>query len=173
MKATQRRQTIIEILGKTSQAISASQLAHQLGVSRQVIVGDVALLRANNQDIFSTPRGYLLANNLMSHDYKGKLVCCHSLEETQDELKLIVENGGRILDVEIEHPVYGMLTAALNISTIEDVLNFAEKMDSSSATLLSSLTQGIHLHTIACPSKDIFDTIKEALDNRGYLMKEE
>ena len=78
-----------------------------------------------------------------------------------------------VLDVEIEHPVYGMLTASLNLRTREDVADFMEKMHTSQAQLLSSLTQGIHLHTISCPSSQVFEEIRQALASRGYLYSQD
>ena len=173
MKANQRRQEILDRLKQASQPISASQLAAQFEVSRQVIVGDVALLRASNHDILSTPRGYLLSDNLTTHHYKGKLACCHSSQDTEAELLLIIRKGGMVLDVEIEHPIYGMLTAALNIKSKEDVADFIQKMQTSKASLLSTLTQGIHLHTISCPSSQVFEEIRQALASRGYLYSQD
>ena len=173
MKASQRREHILVLLSQSSQPISASQLASQLKVSRQVIVGDVALLRAGSHDILSTPKGYCLAQQHFNHPFKSRLVCCHGEKDTEDELRLIIDKGGVVLDVEIEHPVYGMLTATLNIKTREDVTDFMKKMQSSKAQLLSSLTQGIHLHTISCPSKETFEEIKQALASHGYLYNQE
>ncbi|WP_373712776.1 transcription repressor NadR [Streptococcus sp.] len=173
MKANQRRQEILDRLKQASQPISASQLAAQFEVSRQVIVGDVALLRASNHDILSTPKGYCLAKEQTNHSFKGRLVCSHRPEDTEDELLLILDKGGMVLDVEIEHPVYGMLTAALNLKTKEDVVDFMKKMHSSQAQLLSSLTQGIHLHTISCPSSHVFEEIRQALTSRGYLYRQD
>ena len=170
MKAAERRLKIIDELVKTQVPISASQLAGELGVSRQIIVGDVALLRANNHDILSTPKGYLLSQALFSHQFIGKIACQHDVLETKKELDIIVDKGGIIVDVEIEHPVYGMLTAPLNIKTQEDVTNFMTKIEQSQAVLLSSLTQGIHIHTLSCHSKEIFEDIKSTLSKEGLLL---
>ena len=117
MKAKERRQAILERLEKTQVPISAGYLAKELGVSRQIIVGDIALLRAENHDIMATHRGYLLAERLQvpKSFYHGKLVCKHGPKEVRLELETIVKNGGKILDVEVEHPIYGMITAPLNI----------------------------------------------------------
>ena len=111
MKAAERRQKIIDILSQTQVPISASSLASRLGVSRQIIVGDVALLRAANHDVISTPKGYVMSQALYSHQFIGKIACQHGPERTKEELDSIVANGGIVVDVEVEHPVYGMLTA--------------------------------------------------------------
>lgn len=171
MKAAERRQKIIDILNQTQVPISASVLAGQLGVSRQIIVGDVALLRAANHDVISTPRGYVLSQALYSHQFIGKIACQHGPEHTKEELESVILKGGIMVDVEVEHPIYGMLTAPLNIKSQEDIDNFMEKVEHSNATLLSSLTDGIHTHTLSCHSKDEFEEIKSDLSDKGLLLK--
>ncbi|KUE91252.1 DNA-binding protein [Streptococcus equinus] len=171
MKAAERRQKIIDILNQTQVPISASVLAGQLGVSRQIIVGDVALLRAANHDVISTPRGYVLSQALYSHQFIGKIACQHGPEHTKVELESVISKGGIMVDVEVEHPIYGMLTAPLNIKSQEDIDNFMEKVEHSNATLLSSLTDGIHTHTLSCHSKDEFEEIKSDLSDKGLLLK--
>lgn len=171
MKAAERRQKIIDILNQTQVPISASVLAGQLGVSRQIIVGDVALLRAANHDVISTPRGYVLSQALYSHQFIGKIACQHGPEHTKEELESVISKGAIMVDVEVEHPIYGMLTAPLNIKSQEDIDNFMEKVEHSNATLLSSLTDGIHTHTLSCHSKDEFEEIKSDLSDKGLLLK--
>lgn len=171
MKAAERRQKIIDILSQTQVPISASTLASQLGVSRQIIVGDVALLRAANHDVISTPKGYVLSQALYSHQFIGKIACQHGPERTKEELDCVVSKGGIMVDVEVEHLVYGMLTAPLNIKSKEDIDNFVDKVEHSNATLLSSLTEGIHTHTLSCHSKDEFEEIKALLSDKGILLK--
>lgn len=171
MKAAERRQKIIDILSQTQVPISASSLASRLGVSRQIIVGDVALLRAANHDVISTPKGYVMSQALYSHQFIGKIACQHGPERTKEELDSIVAKGGIVVDVEVEHPVYGMLTAPLDIRSNEDIANFMDKVEHSNATLLSSLTHGIHTHTLSCHSKDDFEDIKELLLDKGLLLK--
>ena len=46
MNAAQRRERILTRLNSAGAPLSASTLAAELGVSRQIVVGDVALLRA-------------------------------------------------------------------------------------------------------------------------------
>ncbi|CRH91524.1 Predicted small molecule binding protein (contains 3H domain) [Chlamydia trachomatis] len=173
MKATKRRQLIIDYLSNANRPISASYLAKHFSVSRQIIVGDIALLRAENHDILSTHRGYLLSPTKNSHAFLGKVVCSHQSLDTEKEMLLIVNQGGSILDVQVEHPIYGMLTAVLNIETREDVYHFIKEMKNSNATLLSSLTQGLHLHTISCASKNQFEEIKKSLAAAHLLWNEE
>ena len=60
MNGEDRREKIINILRSSSTPVAGVALAKELNVSRQVIVQDVALLRANGTAIFSTNRGYVL-----------------------------------------------------------------------------------------------------------------
>ncbi|MGT2771627.1 transcription repressor NadR [Streptococcus marimammalium] len=172
MKASQRRDQIVTILKESTSPISATKLAKELGVSRQVIVGDIALLRASNIDIMATHRGYLMVNNLpkLKAQYIKKIACQHSEEELVKELEIIVSGGGQILDVEIEHPLYGILTATLNIVTKDDIEYFTQQVKENQGTLLSHLTNGIHNHTISCPSKEMCDKILEQLKKENILL---
>ncbi|VTS31979.1 transcriptional regulator [Streptococcus pseudoporcinus] len=169
MKADERRKTILEILEANQEPCSASQLAKKLEVSRQVIVGDIALLRALQNDIISTPKGYIMRQSLYSSDYTARLVCQHQNDQTFQELSIIVAHGGIISTVEVEHPLYGMLTAPLNIKSQQDILDFMAKVDYSHAELLSSLTNGLHSHLVSCPDQRSFEKIKEELSAVGIL----
>lgn len=169
MKATDRRKTIIQILTNTHTPISATTIANQLKVSRQIIVGDVALLRAAGYEINATPKGYLLNENTSSDTrFIGKIACQHAPEDTTKELYLIVDHGGEIVDVIIEHPIYGELLGRLNLTSRYDVDEFMEKVTESHVELLSSLTEGVHLHTIACKDKNTFKQIKKSLTEAGF-----
>ncbi len=168
MKVEERLENILTALEETSEPIVARKLAEKFSVSRQVIVGDIALLRAAGQDILSTPKGYLLNRQLASEITK-KYVCKHSIEETVDEITTIVENGGKILDVAIDHPVYGELTGTLNIFTQADADHFNEKVKKGETSLLSELTEGVHIHTIAAATMEQLATIETKLREKGYL----
>ncbi|MCR8967081.1 transcription repressor NadR [Streptococcus zalophi] len=172
MKASQRRDQIVAILKENPSPISATKLAKELGVSRQVIVGDIALLRASNIDIMATHRGYLLVNNLPKPkaQYIKKIACQHSEEQVAKELDIIISGGGKVLDVEIEHPLYGLLTATLNIATKDDIKYFTQQVKEHQGALLSHLTHGIHNHTILCPSKEVCEKILEKLKKENILL---
>jgi len=168
VKVKERLQRILNELENTSEPIVARQLAEKFDVSRQVIVGDVARLRASGEEIMSTPRGYLL-NKPLSHHVSKKLVCKHTIKETVDEINTIVEAGGQLLDVAIEHPVYGDLTGALNIFNQEDADQFNQKVINGETTLLSELTDGVHVHTIAAETMEQLDLIEAKLEEKDYL----
>lgn len=171
MNASERREKIIQILQVSKEPISARKLAQQFSVSRQVIVGDVALLRAEGQEITATPRGYIygVLEFDKANQYIGKVVCYHTEEQTEEELSIIVDHGGEILDVEVEHPFYGLLSGKLQIQSRHDLKEFLEAMRKNNSKMLSSLTGGVHLHTIRCADQEAFIRIKKALDQAGIL----
>lgn len=164
-----RRDKILKIIQNSHKPISASSLASELGVSRQVIVGDVALIRASGTNIIATPRGYIVDHD-DSHD-QYVIAVNHDASHVQDELYTIVDLGGSIIDVIIEHPVYGQLTGELHISSRYDVDQFLLRIHESQAYPLSQLTHGLHLHTIYCPDSNVYSRIIDALDQKGYLFK--
>ena len=170
MKAEERRQKLLTLLEGQRLPLSASQLASQLGVSRQVIVGDIALLRARHLDILSTHKGYVMANHMSaSQGYRQKIVCQHDASQLREELETIVSLGGSLLDVEIDHPIYGLLKAPLSITSQEDIDSFLSQLETYQGQLLCELTSGIHTHTIACPSQKDFETIQSVLQQKKIL----
>jgi len=171
MDATTRRAKVFEIINKANTPISASALAKELGVSRQVIVGDIAILRAQGHEIIATARGYMIPEFRESNQYVGKIVCCHNAEDTKAELYAIVDLGAAVVNVIVEHEMYGEITGQLNIKTRNDADIFIDQMKSSEAKLLSALTLGLHMHTIACRNKAHFEQIYQTLDNAGFLVK--
>ena len=171
MDAKERRISIIEKLKESNTAISASALAQQLSVSRQVIVGDIALLRASGMKISATPRGYILEEtNDSSFPYIGLIASKHTPEQTREELYEIVDYGGYVIDVIVEHPIYGQLAGPLDIASRHDVDLFIQHLASHEAAKpLSVVTSGIHFHKIGCRSEENFELIKEALNKKGFL----
>lgn len=168
MSASERRKRIIENLRLSNEAISASQLAKMENVSRQIIVGDIALLRAEGMDILATPRGYVYEKEKNTNFIKT-IACRHSKEQLEDELLCIIDLGGKILDVVIEHPLYGQLVGQLQIASRYDVSEFIKKAEVDDTHLLSNLTNGIHLHTIECPTLEIYERILDKLKTHHYL----
>lgn len=172
MRAKERRQEILSQLQSADVAITANQLAQTYHVSRQVIVGDIALLRAADYDIIATNQGYIIPKttvSMMDSLYTSKLVCFHSAEQTREELEIIIHLGGKVLDVQVDHPVYGILSASLKISSQQDVDQFMLQMQEFHGELLSSLTNGIHIHTIQTQDKSQFDLIAQSLKDKGIL----
>ncbi len=169
MNSTTRRAAILALLQEESAPVSASALAARFSVSRQIIVGDVALLRAAGTQIFATPRGYVL-----EHAESGLLcavACVHSTEDMGRELYIMVDNGCDVLDVVVEHPVYGQLTGQLALHSRYDVEQFLQRVAQHGARPLSGLTDGIHLHNLRCSGEDAFRRVREQLRAAGFLLE--
>ena len=166
MTAAQRRSAIYEQLTRADAPISATALAQRFSVTRQVVVGDIALLRAEGHRITATPRGYMIPSET---GLLRTIACHHSGGDTQKELFAMVDCGCTVLDVIVEHPVYGQLTAPLALSSRYDVEQFVQRMADSHAQPISALTDGVHLHTLSCPSEDAFSHLKATLQSMGML----
>ena len=168
MEAASRRQAILDRLRTADRPVSASALAAGLNVSRQIIVGDIALLRAGGAEISATPRGYVLPR--ATDGLTRTIACRHTLAQTGQELDILVDNGCTVLDVIVEHPVYGQLTGQLQISSRYDVEQFLARIRGSDAAPLSMLTGGLHLHTLRCPNEDAYTRACAALKAAGLLL---
>lgn len=168
MEAASRRQAILDRLRTADRPVSASALAAGLNVSRQIIVGDIALLRAGGAEISATPRGYVLPR--ATDGITRTIACRHTLAQTGQELDILVDNGCTVLDVIVEHPVYGQLTGQLQISSRYDVELFLARIHDSDAAPLSMLTGGLHLHTLCCPNEDAYTRACAALKAAGLLL---
>ncbi len=165
--AQQRRSEIARRLKEATAPISATTLAQELSVSRQIIVGDVALLRAGGLEITATPRGYLLPR--ADADLLVTFACRHRSDQMEAELNAIVDQGCTVLDVIVEHPVYGQLTAPLHVSSRYDVAQFIARCRQSEAVPLSHLTEGIHLHTVFCRDQQAAGRVRAVLEQLGFL----
>ena len=170
MSSKERRAAILHLLAHSPEALSATSLAGQLGVSRQVIVGDVALLRAGGERISATPRGYVLARE--GGCLERTVACSHRGEETERELNIMVDNGCTVKDVIVEHPIYGQLTGALNLKNRYDVGQFLRRLSREEALPLSALTDGVHLHSLSCPDEASFQRVIEQLREAGLLFQQ-
>ena len=171
LNASARRQMILDILSESMEAVSASALASRLGVSRQIVVGDVALLRASGEEIIATPRGYCLEGLRRKQILVRTIACKHHLGDAMArELYAVVDNGGEVLDVIVEHPVYGQISGSLKLRSRYDVQSFLEKVEKYEAQPLAALTEGVHLHTISCPNEEVFERIAKALAEQGILL---
>ena len=170
MHADTRRQAILDQLRDAAGPISAAALAAKFSVSRQIIVGDIALLRAAGAEISATPRGYVILP--APPGLVRQVACRHDAAGMEAELNAMVDQGCTVLDVIVEHPIYGQLTGQLQISNRYDVGQFVQRCRRQEAAPLSQLTEGIHLHTVACPSQEAYDRVKESLSKLGFLLEE-
>ena len=170
MEAQKRRKLILNNLINSSSPTSASKLAGEFNVSRQIIVGDIAILRASGEDISATPRGYILDAPSKHFEFIGILPCKHNNDQLLNELYTIVDFGGTIIDVSIDHPVYGELNGQLNISSRYDADLFYSQVIKNHAKPLSSLSDGIHLHHIGCKNIEVFEKIQSKLKELNILI---
>jgi len=174
VKAWERREKILNALRKNHKPIKGTELAQMCDVTRQVVVQDIALLRARGENILATPQGYLIPKTDGERRIEKKIVCKHKLaNEIEDELRTIVDLGGKIIDVIVEHPLYGEIRGSLEISSRLDLQEFMSNLKHTSAEPLSSLTEGVHIHTIEVRDEESFKRIKEALKEKGYLVDED
>ena len=169
MDGEQRREAIIRLLRGQEKPISGTDLAQTYQVSRQVIVQDIALLRALGYDLLATARGYIL-NEETEKMYKRVILVKHTEAESQEELHAIIDNGGRVRNVIIMHPIYGELVGDLMLKTRREIKEFIQKIDETQAHHLLKLTDGTHMHTIEAGSDEELDIIEEELREKGFLI---
>ncbi|MGL5694062.1 MAG: 3H domain-containing protein [Peptostreptococcaceae bacterium] len=169
MNSAQRRDMLLELIKKSDKPIKGNELAHILKVSRQVIVQDIALIRASGENIVATPQGYVIFNQ--NDKIKHKIECNNhnNVEELYEELKTIIEVGGIVEDVIVKHPVYGDIKAELNISSLRDIDKFIDKIKSDKFKQLSTLSEYNHIHTIEVSNEELLDEIIEKLRIKGII----
>ena len=190
-KAQTRREALLLLLKNGDEPLTGGILAQQLGVSRQIIVQDIALLRETGASIVGTSQGYVLESDsrkvTRSVEVKAEArndrceasndsgLCeqtfkvHHDPAQTRDELETIISAGGRVINVSISHRAYGFLSAPLAIETEEDISRFINEIESGKSAPLSTATSGYHYHLIAADDEEALETIGRALADKGYL----
>ncbi len=170
MTGEDRRNQILQMLKNQSTPLSGTALAGAFHVSRQVIVQDIALMRAENHDILSTNRGYLYRRRDSSDSLPKRVFFVrHSTRQVLDEFMAVLELGGMILDVVVEHELYGQIRVDLLIESEQDAREFYEKLMLSKDNPLKALTDDCHYHTVAAPSERLLDLIEQELRHKGFL----
>lgn len=168
MKGEERRSRLLTILKASRVPVSGTKLSESLKVSRQVIVHDIALLKADGTDIISTAKGYVInGKSAPERVYKVK----HDDEHMEEELSLIVGLGGIVKDVFIYHKVYGEIRASLDIASISDVKKYVNLIKSGESTSLANATSGYHYHTVTAENEKVLDEIMDELWKAGFLAK--
>lgn len=168
LTGSERRKILLSMMQQSKSPISGSTLGKKTGVSRQVVVQDMALLRTEGHPILSTTKGYCLQRTEQNQSVRI-LKVCHTDAQVEDELNAIVDLGGTIQDVMVNHRVYGKVTAPLNIRNRRDVRAFVDHIRSGKSTPLLNVTSGYHFHTISADGETILDEIEEMLRQKGYL----
>lgn len=166
MTGTERREGILGMIKESREPVSARKMAERFGVSRQVIVQDVALLRAAGYDVRSTSRGYVLEESAVC---SRVFPVSHTDEEIEDELCSIVDLGGRVRNVMVSHRVYGLMEAELDIRSRREVREFLENIRSGKSSPLKNITANDHYHRVEADSEQTLDLIEDALRKKRYL----
>ena len=162
----QRRKEMAALLKMSEFPISGQKLAEKFGVSRQIIVRDIATLKVQGLDVLSTNRGYYVESR---QRYSRVVKVRHTDEETRDELLTVVNLGGVVVDVFVKHRVYGKLCAPLHIATQLDVQRFLDDLKSGKSTPLKNVTASYHYHTIEAATEETLDAMVEALRKKKFL----
>ncbi|MGN1031996.1 MAG: transcription repressor NadR [Intestinibacter sp.] len=170
MSSNERRQKLLEILKESNDPVKGSVLSEKLDVSRQVIVKDIALLRASGIEILATSTGYIILNSV-KREFEIKCKNHNSDEEIFEELKTIIDLGGKTKNVIVKHPTYGILRADLNVATNRDLKKFMEKVSRNEFKQLSSLSQDYHIHTIEVSDVEVLEEIKQELRMKNILFE--
>lgn len=166
MSGEERREKMVFMLQNADQPVSGTTLAKTFDVSRQVVVQDIALLRAQKQDIVSTCRGYIMQKkDSCQRIFKVK----HTYEQMEEELNLFVDFGGVVEDEFVYHKVYNVLRAEIGLKSRRDVLAYLEKLNSGTSKPLNDVTSGYHYHTITAENEQVLDQIQEELTKKGFL----
>lgn len=167
-----RRREIEYILNSNDSPIKGSYLAEKFNVSRQIIVQDIAILRAQGLNIIATPQGYLFPK-FENKNLIKVITSIHSsnIEDIMEELSIIIDLGGKIIDVIVEHPVYGEIRGIINISSKKELNDFIDKLNNKDSKGIASLTNGVHFHTIEVKDENIYVEIVKNLEEKGYLLK--
>ncbi|MDE6619026.1 MAG: transcription repressor NadR [Lachnospiraceae bacterium] len=168
LTGSERRKILVSIMKRSQAPVSGSALGKETGVSRQVVVQDMALLRTEGYPIMSTTKGYYLERPSQKQCVRI-LKVCHTDEQVEDELNTVVDLGGMVVDVMVNHRAYGKMTAALNVRSRRDVRVFVDRIKSGKSTPLLNVTSGYHFHTVSADSEAILDEIEEMFRQKGYL----
>ena len=171
MDAQERRNQILAILNSTHEPVTAQSIAAELGVDRTVVISDIAILRTGGIEIMPTVNGYVLDRVEQGTGFTTTFAVRHTSDQLLDELYCIVDNGGTVVDVIVEHPVYGQLRGYLNIDSRAAADRFSEALRNSNAAPISTTTEGVHIHTIQYKNLDAIQKIKMALKEKGFLLE--
>jgi len=169
----ERRHRLLGLLSTSRRPISGTELGQRLNATRQTVVQEIAILRARGEPIVATSRGYLMASSLAPHCHRAILAVRHRPDQTEEELSILLDLGLRVVDVEVDHPVYGEIRGMLMLDSNEDLREWLQGLREKRARLLSELTDGIHLHTVEAPRAELLDRAREALRRHGFLFEEE
>lgn len=172
MDAAVRRDLILKMLEESTEPISGGEFARRLGVSRQVVVQDMALLRAGNKNILATNKGYLLFNPEPKQRFRRCVKVQHDTDAIREEFYTVLEAGAKILDVTVEHSIYGSISVDLLIESRQDADEFVRRIEIGDTRPLKELTGNLHFHTLEAASEEALDRAVAGLRAKGFLKEE-
>ena len=168
MTGSERREAILNRIKSSERPVAGRALAASYDVSRQVIVQDIALIRASGYNIISTNRGYILSEpSTVSRTFRVR----HTDEQLEEELYSIVDLGGCVRNVMVNHKVYGQMEAPLNITSRRKAAEFIADIRSGKSSPLKNITSDYHYHVVEADSEETLDMIEKMLDQKGFLIK--
>lgn len=170
MNTNERLKLILERISDSDIPVSGSRLSSEFGVSRQIIVKDIASLKNQGNDIISTTKGYML-HKIPLPERIFKVV--HKDDEIGDELNAIIDNGGRVRNVFVWHKIYGKIEAELIINNKNDIAEYLESLKTGRSSPLKNVTSEYHYHTVTADSEESLDKIAAALNRIGFLVDDE
>ncbi len=168
MKANERRGEILSLIANSNNPVTANYLSEKFSVSRQVIVQDIALLRAKGYGVISTNRGYVMDGGTGA---ERVFKCRHTLDRLVEESEIIISHGGKVEDIIVNHRVYGKISAKLELSTVRHAEELYRSLASGASKPLMSVTDGYHYHTVTADSEERLDAIRDALKEAGFLIE--
>lgn len=169
MKSDERRKSIVNFLLSEKRPVSGGELSKKYGVSRQIIVKDISVLKEQGNDIVALSSGYVIHSSPMK---ERVFKVFHTTEQTKDELQLIVDRGGVVADVYVWHKAYGKMEAKLNISTRFQIEQFIESVRTGKSVELMHITGGYHYHTVRAANEEVLEGIETALKEKNYIVPE-
>ena len=170
MNSIERREDIYKLLLKSEKPLKGIDIAKIYSVTRQVIVRDIAILRAKGNNIMATPDGYIVNRN--DNKVKAVIAVSHREDQLIEEMSIVIKYGGIIEDVIVEHPLYGEIRGMLMIKNYNELSKFNKKYNDQGARLLSVLTKGIHIHTIAAESNEDIEAIISELKEHNFIVSD-
>ena len=170
MNSIERREDIYKLLLKSEKPLKGIDIAKIYSVTRQVIVRDIAILRAKGNNIMATPDGYIVNRN--DNKVKAVIAVSHREDQLIEEMSIVIKYGGIIEDVIVEHPLYGEIRGMLMIKNYNELSKFNKKYNDQGARLLSVLTKGIHIHTIAAECNEDIEAIISELKEHNFIVSD-
>ncbi len=169
MEGENRRTKIIEKLSENTKPVSGRSLAKEFNVSRQIIVGDIALIRAQGINIVATNSGYIIEE--IKSAKSSSIRIKHRPEDFFDVLCTIVDEGASIAELYIEHDVYGVVSTKVDVKSRADARLLTERTFESSHAPLYALTGNVYFLKVEAISDVVLIRVQRALHEKGYISR--